>query len=96
MLMRSGKIRFLFWCSAFALFVYLWIIILGVQAFVFAEHPSQESVTVIVILYILFIGSVVAGTIVAALIGNRFYISLFGLFAVIALGTILLAKSLWG
>jgi len=96
MLMRGGKVRFLFWSALFAVFLYLWILILGAQAFVFSEHASRQSVTAIVALYVMLIFTEIAGTIVAVLIGNRFYTSFFSIAVMVTFGTLMAAKGVWG
>jgi len=96
MLMRGGKVRFLFWSALFAVFLYLWILILGAQAFVFGKHPSDHTVAALFILYGLLILTELAGTIVAILIGNRFYTSFFGAAVMITFGTLMAAKAVWG
>ena len=96
MLMRSGKIRFLFWNACFAVFVYVWIVILGLQALLSHTHPSSELAVGIVVLYLLLIASVLAGTIVATLIGNRFYSTFYGIAVFVTFGTLMAVKSLRG
>jgi hypothetical protein len=69
---------------------------LGAQAFVFSDHASQETVTTLFILYGLLIFTELAGTIVAVLIGNRFYTAFFTTGVMVTFGTLMAAKSIWG
>ncbi len=100
MLIRSGKIQFLFWTAFFSAMVYLWLIAVGLQTFVLPdERPlemPQDVVILMFLLYGLLIVLVLAGTIVAAMIDNRFYRKLFGGFIIVAFVTFLAAKSMFG
>jgi len=100
MLIRSGKIQFLFWTAFFAVMLYLWLIIVGVQTFVLADEMPlelpQNVLTLMFILYGLFIVVVLAGTVVAAMIDNRFYRKFFGTMIIIGLISLLAAKGMFG
>jgi len=76
MLIRSGKIQFLFWTAFFAVMLYLWLIIIGVQTFVLPDEMPlempQNVLTLMFILYGLFIVVVLVGTVVTAMIDNKF------------------------
>jgi len=100
MLIRSGKIQFLFWTAFFSVMVYLWLIVLGLQTFVLPDEMPlelpQEAVTLMFLLYGLLIVLILAGTIVSAMIDNRFYRKLFGGFIIVAFATFLTAKSMFG
>ncbi|KYJ87024.1 hypothetical protein [Sulfurovum riftiae] len=100
MLIRSGKIQFLFWTAFFSVMIYLWIVAIGVQTFVLPDEKPMElpqnAVVLMFILYGLLIISVLAGTIVAAMIDNKFYRNFFGTLLIIAFVTVLAAKSMFG
>jgi len=100
MLIRSGKIQFLFWTAFFSVFLYIWIVAVGVQTFVIPDEKPMElpenAIILMFILYGMLIISVLAGTIVAAMIDNKFYRNFFGTFIIIAFATLLVAKSIFG
>ena len=100
MLIRSGKIQFLFWTAFFSVMVYLWLIVLGLQTFVLPDEMPlelpQEAVTLMFLLYGLLIVLILAGTIVSAMIDNRFYRKLFGGFIIVAFVTFLGVKGMFG
>ena len=100
MLIRSGKIQFLFWTAFFAVMLYLWLIIIGVQTFVLPDEMPLELphnvVTLMFILYGLFIVVVLVGTVVAAMIDNKFYRQFFGIMIIIGLVSVLAAKGIFG
>ena len=100
MLIRSGKIQFLFWTAFFAVLLYLWIVTVGLQTFVFPDekpmHLPQETVLLMFVLYGLLSVVVVAGTIVATMINNSYYQKFFGIFVMIAFATLLSAKGMFG
>jgi hypothetical protein len=100
MLIRSGKIQFLFWTAFFAVLLYLWIVAVGLQTFVLPDekpmHLPQETVLLMFILYGLLSVAVVAGTIISTMINSKFYQKFFGVFVMIALATLLGAKSMFG
>ncbi len=100
MLIRSGKVQFLFWTAFFALMLYLWLIIIGLQTFVLPDEMPlelpQNVITLMFILYGLFIIVVLAGTVVAAMIDNKFYRKFFGIMIIIGLVSVLAAKGMFG
>ena len=99
MLIRSGKIQFLFWAAFFSVILYLWIVAVGVQTFVFPDEKSLEIpydvILLMFVLYGLLIITTVAGTFVAILIDNRFYRNFFGAVMIIGLATLMGMKSLF-
>ncbi len=100
MLIRSGKIQFLFWTAFFSVMLYLWLIIIGVQTFVLPDEMPlempQNVVTLMFILYGLFIVVVLVGTVVAAMIDNKFYRKFFGTMIILGLVSVLAAKGIFG
>jgi hypothetical protein len=100
MLIRSGKIQFLFWTAFFSVFLYLWIITVGLQTFVLPdEKPMELPQNIVILMFILYgflIVAVLSGTIVSTMIDNKFYRNFFGAFIVLAFGTFLLAKGMFG
>jgi len=100
MLIRSGKIQFLFWTAFFSVLIYLWMVTVGVQTFVLPDEKPMELpqnvVTLMFILYGFLIIAVLAGTIVSTMIDNKFYRNFFGTFIIIAFATLLLAKGMFG
>lgn len=100
MLIRSGKIQFLFWTAFFSVLIYLWIVAIGLQTFVLPDEKPMELpqnvVTLMFILYGFLIIAVLAGTIISTMINNKFYRNFFGAFIIIAFATLLLAKSMFG
>ena len=100
MLIRSGKIQFLFWTAFFSVMVYLCLVVLGLQTFVLPDEKPlelpQEVVTLMFLLYGLLIVLILAGTIVSAMIDNRFYQKLFGGFIIVAFVTFLSVKGMFG
>ncbi|HIQ46369.1 MAG TPA: hypothetical protein EYH57_01980 [Sulfurovum sp.] len=100
MYIRSGKIQFLFWTAFFSVVLYLWIVTVGLQTFVLPdERPMQLPQNVVVLLFVLYgILSVlvITGTIIATMIDNAFYRKFFGIFIMLALATLLAAKSMFG
>jgi len=100
MLIRSGKIQFLFWTAFFSVMLYLWLIIIGLQTFVLPDEMPlelpQNVVTLMFILYGLFIIVALAGTVVAAMIDNKFYRKFFGTMIIIGLVSVLAAKGMFG
>lgn len=100
MLIRSGKIQFLFWTAFFAVVLYLWIVAVGLQTFVLPDekpmHLPQDTVLLMFVLFGLLAVAVVAGTIISTMINSRFYQRFFGLFVMVALFTLLATKSMFG
>jgi len=100
MLIRSGKVQFLFWTAFFAVLLYLWIVSVGLQTFVLPDekpmHLPQDTVLLMFILYGLLAVAVVAGTIISTMINNRFYQKFFSIFVIVSLITLLATKSMFG
>ena len=100
MLIRSGKIQFLFWTSFFSVLLYLWIVAIGLQTFVLPDEKPMELpedvISLIFILYGLFIVSVLTGTIVSTMINNKFYTKFFGGMMIVGLVTLLATKGMFG
>ena len=100
MIIRSGKVQFLFWTAFFAMVLYLWLVTVGLQTFVLPDekpmHLPQDVVLLMFVLYGLLAVTVVAGTIIAIMINNTFYRKFFGVFVIVALATLLSAKSMFG
>ncbi len=100
MLIRSGKIQFLFWTAFFSVLLYLWIVAVGLQTFVLPDekpmHVPENVIILLFVLYGLLIMAVMAGTLVSVMLNNSFYRKFFGMFIIVALGTMLLAKSMFG
>ncbi len=100
MLIRSGKIQFLFWTAFFTVVLYLWIVTVGVQTFVLPDEKpmyfSQDMIILIFVLYGLLAVSVLAGTIISTMINNAFYQRFFGIFVIVGLVTLLATKSMFG
>jgi hypothetical protein len=100
MLIRSGKIQFLFWTAFFSVVLYLWIVTVGLQTFVLPDekpmHLPQDVVLLMFVLYGLLSVTVLAGTIISTMINSKFYQKFFGLLIMLALATLLGAKSMFG
>lgn len=100
MLIRSGKIQFLFWTAFFSVMVYLWLITIGFQTFVLPDekpmHFPENIVTLMFLLYGLLIILILSGTIVAAMIDNRYYMRFFGGLLILSFATFLFAKGMFG
>ena len=100
MLIRSGKIQFLFWTAFSAVVLYLWIVTVGLQTFVLPDkkplHLPQDVVLLMFVLYGLLSVAVLAGTIISTMINNAFYQRFFGILVVVALFTLLATKSMFG
>ena len=100
MIIRSGKVQFLFWTAFFAVVLYLWLVTVGLQTFILPDekpmHLPQDVVLLMFVLYGLLAVAVVAGTIMAIMINNTFYRKFFGVFVMVALATLLSAKSMFG
>ncbi len=71
MLIRSGKIQFLFWTAFFSVLIYLWIVAVGLQTFVLPDEKlmelPQDVVVLMFVLYGFLIIAVLAGTIVSTI-----------------------------
>ena len=97
MLIRSAKVKFLFWTAFSTVIFYLWIVTVGLQTFVLPDekpmHLPQDTVLLMFVLYGLLAVAVVAGTIVSTMINNRFYQKFFSVFVIVALATLLVMRS---
>ena len=100
MLIRSGKIQFLFWTAFFSVVLYLWIVAVGLQTFVLPDEKPmalpQNVIMLMFVLYILLAVSALAGTIISTMINNKFYIKFFGSVMLVGLATLLAAKGMFG
>ncbi len=100
MLIRSGKIQFLFWTAFFSVVLYIWIVAVGLQTFVLPDEKPmvlpQNVIILMFVLYILLAVSALAGTIISTMINNKFYIKFFGSVMLVGLGTLLAAKGMFG
>lgn len=100
MLIRSGKIQFLFWTAFFSVILYLWIVTVGLQTFVLPdEKPIDLPADVIGLMFVLYgllAVSVLAGTIISTMINNTFYTKFFSVMIMIGLVTLLVTKSIFG
>lgn len=100
MLIRSGKIQFLFWTAFLSLMFYLWMVTVGLQTFVLPdEMPMQVPQNVVLLLFVLYgvlSVLVLTGTIVSTMIDSHFYRKFFGIFVILALFTLLATKSMFG
>jgi len=99
-LIRSGKMQFLFWMAFFAVILYLWIMAAGIQTFVLPEEMPMELpqnvVTLMFILYGLLTIDLMIGLTLATMIDNRYYQKFFGVFIIIAFASVVGAKSIFG
>jgi len=100
MLIRSGKVQFLFWTAFSTVLLYLWIVTVGLQTFVLPDekpmHLPQDTVLLMFVLYGLLAVTVVAGTIISTMINNRFYQKFFSVLVIVSLLTLLATKSMFG
>jgi hypothetical protein len=100
MLIRSGKIQFLFWTAFFSIILYLWIVAVGVQTFVLPDEKPmalpQNVIMLMFILYGLLAVTVLAGTIISTMINNTFYMKFFSIFMMVGLATLLTTRSMFG
>lgn len=99
MLIRSGKVQFLFWTAFFSVILYIWIVTIGLQTFVLPDeapmHFPQDVIVLLFVLYILLAVAVIAGTIISTIIDNRFYQRFFSIFIMIALVTMVITRSMF-
>ena len=100
MLIRSGKIQFLFWTAFFTVMLYIWIVTVGLQTFVLPdEKPLELPPNVIFLMFVLYgllAVATLAGTIFSAMINNRFYMKFFSIFMMVGLATLLATRSMFG
>ena len=100
MLVRSGKIQFLFWTAFFSVLLYIWIAAVGLQTFVLPDEKPmelpQDAVVLMFVLYGFLIIALLAGTIVSTMINNKFYRNFFGGMLIVAFVAVLVAKGMFG
>jgi len=100
MLIRSGKIQFLFWSAFFSVMIYLWLVWIGVSTFILPDeiplHIPQNLVILLFVLYAMLIVLILAGTFVSTMIDNRYYRNFFGGFLILSFATFLVAKGMFG
>jgi len=100
MLIRSGKIQFLFWDFFFSALIYLWIVTVGLQTFVLPEEaPLEIPENVIVLLFMLYgflTITTLSGLIVSAMINNRHYTRIFSGLIILIFATIVASKGIFG
>ena len=100
MLIRSGKIQLLFWMAFFSVLLYLWIVSVLLQTFVLPdEKPMEVPQNVVMLMFALFgllaVG-LLGGTVISAMINNRYYIRFFSIFMMLSLATLVAIRSLFG
>jgi len=100
MLIRNGKIQFLFWTAFFSVIFLVWITVTGYVTFILPEDPPsampQHIVKLMFVLYGLLALLLWAGTMTAIMIDNKFYRKVFGVLVLVAFGSIMVAKSIFG
>ncbi len=100
MLIRSGKIQFLFWTAFFSVSFYLWIIVVGLQTFVLPDEKPmelpQDVIFLVFILYGFLVVTVLVGTIISTMIDNKFYKNFFGGMMIATFAMILATKGMFG
>lgn len=100
MLIRSGKIQFLFWTAFFSVVLYVWLVAIGLQTFVLPDEKlmeiPQNAIVLMFILYAFMIIAILAGTIVSVMINNQFYTRFFGISLIVSFATFLLTKGMFG
>ncbi len=96
---QSGKVQMLFWLLFFSVMIFIWIVWIAAQTFVFdapkMELP-EEQIALIFILYAILILLVLAGTVISVFINNKRYINRFGVLTLLIFVTFLAGKSLFG
>jgi hypothetical protein len=100
MLIRSGKIQFLFWTAFFSVMLYIWLVTVGLQTFVLPDEKPlsvpQNVVLLMAVLFGLWAIGVLAGTIISTMINNRYYIKFFSIFMIMGLATLVATRSMFG
>jgi hypothetical protein len=100
MLIRSGKIQFLFWDFFFSVMIFLWIVAVGIQTFVLPDEKSLEMPQNVIVLLFLLYGfltiSTLMGIIVAIMINNKRYTRLFSILIMLIFATIMASKGIFG
>ncbi len=100
MLVRSGKIQFLFWAAFFSVMIYLILIAIGVETFVLPDEKPMEipynTVITMFALYGILALVLLSGIVVSTMIDNRYYQTFFGVMLAISFFSILAAKGMFG
>jgi len=100
MLIRSGKIQFLFWTAFFSVWLYISIVTIGLQTFVLPDEKPmalpQDIVLLMFVLYGFLALAVLAGTVISTMINNRYYMKFFSIFMMLGLGTLVGTKGMFG
>jgi len=100
LLIRSGKIQFLFWTFFFSAMIYLWIVAVGFQTFILPdEKPLEMPQNVIVLLFILYgflTITTLSGLVVSVMINNRHYTKIFSGLIILIFATIMASKGIFG
>ncbi len=96
---QSGKVQMLFWLFFFSVMIFIWIVWIAAQTFIFGgptiELP-EEQIALIFILYAILILFVLAGTVISVFINNKRYINRFGFLTLLIFVTFLAGKSIFG
>ena len=100
MLIRSGKIQFLFWTAFFSTMLYIWLVTVGLQTFVLPdEKPMEVPQNVVMLMAVLFglwAVSIITGIIVSTMINNKYYTKFFSIFLIVGLATLVMTRSMFG
>ncbi len=96
---QSGKVKVLFWLFLFSLTLFLWIVWIAMQTFLFdgpKRDLTDEYIVLLFVLYIIMVLFVLAGTIVSIFINNRRYMNRFGIMTLVIFLSFLIGKSIFG
>lgn len=100
MTIRSAKVQFLFWVSFFSVMLYLAIVTIGFQTFVYPNemplHIPENSILLLFLMYGLLGVLLLAGTIISTMINNRYYMRFFSISMIVGLVTLLFTKGMFG
>jgi len=100
MIIRSGKIQYLFWASLFSTLIYIWLISIGIQTFVLNKSDSLNPPTNIIILMFVLAGlSIVlelSGIVISIMIDNKFYRNFFGVLILLSFIALLSTRAIFG
>ncbi len=100
MIVRSGKVQFLFWTAFFSIMIYLILIVIGLETFVLPKQKPMEipyqTVITMFSLYGVLILAVLSGVVLSVMIDNHFYRNLFGTFSAIVFFSLLAVKGMFG
>ena len=100
MLIRSGKIQFLFWTFFFSVMIYLWIVAAGFQTFILPDKKPMELPQNVIILMFILYGfltiTTLSGMIVSIMINNKRYTRLFSGLIILVFATIMAGKGIFG